>query len=215
MRKSETVRSVVDFDPSWISLPIRLSSRAPRGMWFSSPAERIAGRDKKSGKVRLSRIPSPDSLRIRSPIQSRRDARANRTRAATRGSGSNPSPSHRRHVNGHRRSLFFKDVSNRCVRILASEERACTAVASPSLSMRFVKSRLVETSARVRFNVSHHSLRGRVRSDNKVNMIRANVRGQQRPVMLDATFNDRGENNVTARMIHSVSVLIHEPPLRA
>src|SRR5665213_194288 len=87
-------------------------------------------------------------------------------------------------------------------------------VTGPTFPIGRIDTALVEIPAGVGLDVVHDAFGHRIRRDNHVHVIRADMRGYKIPPALAAPFNDRCQYRMPARLVQTVRVLIHKAAFR-
>jgi hypothetical protein len=118
-----------------------------------------------------------------------------------------------RFKNRHRLPLAVHHISNCRSDIVPIPQPSSATVPPPSLSIRPVRAPLVQSPARIRFEVIHHFLGFRVRVYHRMNVSRSYMRRQKRPVTVQANLTDRAQHRTAVGRIQQIRSLIHQMPL--
>ena len=82
-------------------------------------------------------------------------------------------------------------------------------MSGPTLSIWRIETQVVQGSAGVGFEVIHYLNWRRFGVDDSVNMIGANMGGEENPIAMGADFYDSRQNSVPTCLIEDIGRLIH------
>jgi hypothetical protein len=117
--------------------------------------------------------------------------------------------------NRHRLPLLRHHVSNRRPNIVPIPQPARALMPRPSLSIWSIYAALVQSSARLRFEIVHHFFGSGFGLYDGVNVVRSRVRGQKRPSPMPADLPYRIHYRTTAGRVQQIRSLVHQSALVA
>ncbi len=118
-----------------------------------------------------------------------------------------------RHPNRHRLPLPFNHIANCSINVVPIPQPACTSMSRPPLSIRTVGTALVQSPARVGFEITHHPVGFRIGVYNCMHVRGPNVPRQKGPVPMRANLPYSVQNCVTFGSIQQVRSMLHQVAL--
>jgi hypothetical protein len=113
----------------------------------------------------------------------------------------------------HRLSLLLDNISDRCGNIVPIQQPPRATMPRPSLSIRPVRAGLVQSPARIRFEIVHYSFRLGFSFDNNMNVVRSYMGCEKRPLAMRTHLLNRTKYCCAAERVKYVRSLVHKIPL--
>jgi hypothetical protein len=117
-----------------------------------------------------------------------------------------------RYPNRHRLPLLLHHISNRCSNVIPIPQPPRAPMPRPSFSIR-VDPTLVQSPARIRFEVGHYPFGLCFRLNNNVNMVSPHMRRKKIPVSVRANFPYAVQHRAAIRSVQPVRILVHQVTL--
>jgi hypothetical protein len=117
------------------------------------------------------------------------------------------------HPHRHRLPLFLNDISYRCGNLVPIPQPTHTSVPRPTLAIPSVRAGLVQSAARIGFEIDHYSFWFRICFHHAMRVIRSNVRRQKCPLPMRANLLHRLQHCGPVGRAQQVRSLVHQEAL--
>jgi hypothetical protein len=115
-----------------------------------------------------------------------------------------------RHPNRHRLPLFFNHIPNCCGNVFPIEQPTRTSMPRPTFSLGSIHGTLVQSAARIGFEIAHYLFWFRFGIYDCMNVRRPNMRRQKRPFPMQANLEYRIQHCATTAGVQQVRRLVHQ-----